>query len=207
MTIHDLYRPFLYYFRRKRMRQFQERFVITAETRVLDVGGYVFNWSFIPVRPRLTILNLDFTAKTGTDITWINADGRALPFKNGAFEIIFSNSVIEHLGDFANQEKFAQEINRVGLRYYVQTPNRWFPVKPHLITPLIHFLPRKWQKRFLRNFTVWGLVTRPSREQCAGFLDEVALLDSRKMRVLFPGAAIHRERFLGFTKSLIAVKS
>jgi methyltransferase family protein len=206
MTIHDLYRPFLHYFRRRRMQWLQERFRITGETRILDVGGFLFNWSLIPVRPRLTILNLDSPGKTEEAATWVIADARSMPFQDGTFEIVYSNSVIEHLGDFANQQKFAQEIERVGLRYYVQTPNRWFPVEPHLITPLIHFLPRTWQARLLRNFTVWGLVTRPSREQCAGFLEEVALLDYRKMRSLFPGAEIRRERFLGFTKSLIAVK-
>lgn len=206
MTIHDLYRPFLHYFRRRRMQRFQERFGITDETRILDVGGFFFNWSLIPVRPRLTILNLDFPGETEQVATWVIADARSMPFQDGTFEIVFSNSVIEHLGDFANQQKFAQEIERVGLRYYVQTPNRWFPVEPHLITPVIHFLPRTWQARLLRNFTVWGLVTRPSREQCAGFLEEVALLDYQKMRSLFPEAEIRRERFLGFTKSLIAVK-
>jgi SAM-dependent methyltransferase len=206
VTIHDLYRPFLYYFRRRRMQRFQERFRITAETQILDVGGFVFNWSLIAVRPRLTILNLDFPEETAEAATWVIADARSMPFQDGAFEIVFSNSVIEHLGDFANQQKFAREIQRVGLRYYVQTPNRWFPVEPHLITPVIHFLPRTWQIRLLRNFTVWGLVTRPSREQCAGFLEEVALLDYQKMRSLFPGAEIHRERSLGFTKSLIAIK-
>jgi hypothetical protein len=207
MTIHDLYRPFLHYFRRHRMQRFWERFLVTPETRILDLGGFDFNWSLIPVRPRLTILNLDFPLETKGAATWVIADARSLPFQDGAFEIVFSNSVIEHLGDFANQQKLAQEIQRVGLRYYVQTPNRWFPVEPHLITPVIHFLPRRWQGRLLRNFTVWGLVTRPSREQCAGFLEEVALLDYQKMRSLFPAAEIHRERFLGFTKSLIAVKS
>jgi hypothetical protein len=206
MTIHDIYRPFLHYFRRHRMQRFQERFRVTAETQILDVGGFVFNWSLIPVRPRLTILNLDFPLESEKTASWVIADGRSMPFHDGAFEVVLSNSVIEHLGDFASQQRFAQEIERVGLRYYVQTPNRWFPVETHLVTPLIHFLPRTWQRLLLRNFTVWGLVTRPSREQCAGFLEEVALLDYQKMRSLFPRAEIRRERFLGFTKSLIAIK-
>lgn len=188
------------------MQRFQKRFRITAETQILDVGGFVFNWSLMPVRPHLTILNLDFPLESERAASWVVADGRSMPFHDGAFEMVFSNSVIEHLGDFASQQRFAQEIQRVGLRYFVQTPNRWFPVEPHLITPLIHFLPRTWQRLLLRNFTVWGWVTRPSREQCARFLEEVALLDYQKMRSLFPGAEIHRERFLGFTKSLIAVR-
>jgi methyltransferase family protein len=101
MTIHDLYRPFLHYFRRRRMQRFQEHFRITEETRILDVGGFFFNWSPIPVRPRLTILNLDFPGETEEAATWVIADARSVPFQDGTFEIVLSNSVIEHLGDFA----------------------------------------------------------------------------------------------------------
>jgi len=139
-------------------------------------------------------------------VAWVIADGRYLPFKDGAFDITYSNSVIEHLGDFASQQAFAREIARVGIHYYVQTPNRRFPIEPHLITPVIHYLPKSAQKRLLRNFTIWGLVTRPTARQCDDFMQEVRLLDERELGQLFPEAEIWHERVLGVTKSLIAVK-
>jgi len=139
-------------------------------------------------------------------MVWIIADGRHLPFKDKAFDIIYSNSVIEHLGDFASQQAFAREIARVGMRYYVQTPNKWFPVEPHLLTPFIHYLPKSVQKRFLRHFTIWGLVTRPTVEQCDSFLQEVRLLDKQELKQLFPDSEIWGERVLGLTKSLVALK-
>lgn|SRR5690348_9912885 len=110
MTIHDTYRSFLYYFRRHRIQRFQKRFRITAATQILDVGGFVFNWSLMPVRAHLTILNLDFPLGSERAASWVIADGRSVPFHDDTFEIVFSNSVIEHLGDFASQPRFAQEI-------------------------------------------------------------------------------------------------
>jgi SAM-dependent methyltransferase len=206
MNIHDLYRPFLKYFRTKRMRSFWHRFGLTTETRVLDVGGSEFNWLLMPALPRLTVLNLSLPKKRGSEIAWLVADGRRLPFRDRGFDIVYSNSVIEHLGDFASQLAFAEEVRRVGIRYYVQTPNRCFPVEPHLITPLIHYLPKPIQKRLLRNFTTWGLITRPTPQQVESFLQEVRLLDEQELSRLFPDAEIWHERVLGFTKSLIAVR-
>jgi hypothetical protein len=206
MNIHSLYRPFLRYFRTKRMRQLRQRFGITKTTRVLDIGGDFFNWTLISTTPALTIVNLYSPRKKGNAVAWVIADGRHLPFKDGAFDIAYSNSVIEHLGDFVSQQAFAQEVRRIGICYYVQTPNRWFPVEPHLITPIIHYLPKSLQRRLLRNFTIWGLVTRPTAQQCDNFLREVRLLDERELRQLFPDAEIWHERVLGLTKSLIAVK-
>ncbi len=57
----------------------------------------------------------------------------------------------------------------MGIRYYVQTPNRWLPVEPHLITLFIHYLPKSLQRRLLRNFTIWGLVTRSTVWECENF--------------------------------------
>lgn len=208
MNIHSLYRPFQRYFRTRRMQQFYRLFGLTEETRVLDVGGTLFNWTLLPFRPRLTIVNISLPSLPGNNdrTAWIIADGRHLPFGDGTFEIVYSNSVIEHLGDLENQRAFANEIRRVGKCYYVQTPNRWFPVEPHLITPFIHFFPRSVQRRLLRNFTVWGLVTRPTDQQCDQFLREVRLLDKAELRELFPDAEILYERVLGLVKSLIAFR-
>ena len=124
------------------MRRFARDFTLNSETRILDVGGTPLNWSLLPVQPRITFLNLLRARETIDDgFTWVAADGRALPFRDHAFDIVFSNSVIEHVGDFQSQRKFAAEVVRVGVRCYVQTPNRWFPVETHLLTPLVHFLP------------------------------------------------------------------
>jgi hypothetical protein len=186
------------------MNEFWVRFGITAETIILDAGGDPFNWSLMPDLPELVFLNL-YGAKW-TKIGWVIGDVRYLPFKNGSFEIVFSNSVIEHLGTLNNQELFASECRRVGCHYYVQTPNKFFPIEPHLITPFIHWLPEWLQLRLMRNFTVWGLITRPKRQDCENLLNEIRLLNKQEFQNLFPDAEIVLERFLGITKSFIAMK-
>jgi hypothetical protein len=184
---------------------------ITAQTRVLDVGGTSYNWDLSPVRPRLTLLNLERTrSEAGEGITLVVGDGRALPFPDGAFDIVFSNSVIEHIGSDKGREEFAAEIRRVGRHYWVQTPNRWFPVEPHLVTPLVHFLPRRWQERLVRRATVWEWLARPRPDQreyyIEHYLRDIRLLDAEGLRRLFPDARVKRERAFGLTKSLIALK-
>jgi len=206
MNIHTFYRPFLRYFRGKRMAEFYRLFGITSETKVLDVGGTIATWQLSGFRPKVTLLNLTASRFDGRDMRCVVGDGQRLPFKDGAFDVAFSNSVIEHLGDWNKQQQLAREIVRVARYYYVQTPNRRFFVEPHLITPFIHFFPRNWQRRMLRNCTTWGLVMRPTPQQCDQFLDEVRLLSEAEMELLFADAKILREKVAGMTKSIIAVR-
>ena len=199
------------YFRRKRMRRFEETFAITENTRVLDVGGTPFIWTLARIRPRLTIVNMPGTRETaGDSVAWVSADGRMLPFADRSFDIVFSNSVIEHVGDAASQRRFAAEIARVGRAYWVQTPNRWFPVEPHLLMPFIHFLPRNWQSAIIRRFTIWELLARPNRHvkdyYIEHYLRDIRLLDAGALMEMFPEARLIHERLGGLTKSLIAVK-
>jgi len=92
-------------------------------------------------------------------------------------------------------------------KYWIQTPARSFPIEPHLITLFIHYLPKSLQQRLIRWFTVWGWMTKPSAEKVSVFLEEVRLLTYKEMRALFPDGKIIRERFLGLTKSYIALKN
>jgi methyltransferase family protein len=155
----------------------------------------------------VTLLNLEpQPTELPEGLTYVQGSATSLPFEDGSFEVVFSNSVIEHLGQRQNQAGFAQEALRVGRSVWVQTPARWFPIEPHLLTPLIHYLPKSTQRRLLRNFTVWGRVTRPDQQEVDDLLDELVLLSAADMRSLFPGCALHRERVLGVTKSLIMTK-
>lgn len=162
--------------------------------------------------PRITIVNLYPPSEVENEllksynINWIVADGKNLPFRNLSFDIVFCNSVIEHLGKWDDQRKFAGEVMRVGIRYFVQTPNRNFFIEPHLLTPFIHWLPYNIQRSLIRNFTIWGLLTRPDKDKVSAFLSEVRLLTDNEMKLLFPEAKIIYERFLLMNKSIIAVK-
>jgi hypothetical protein len=193
-------------FRKRRMQLFYRRFKVTPQTDVLDLGGREFNWTLMPFHPRVTIVNRLLEGQRGGEIRWILADVRELPFADKTFEIVYSNSVIEHLETIEDQRRFAAECRRVGRSYYIQTPNRRFPIEPHVLTPFIHWLPKKMQARLLRNFTVWGWITRPDAAARARFLNTTRMLTRAELQALFPEAEIWTESFLGLTKSFVAVK-
>jgi len=209
MNVHDIYRHISPWFRRRRLAHFHALLRPTEQTTILDVGGQLWCWPEEASPALVTMINVSYlpgsvsTARRRV----IRGDGCALPFRDRSFDIGFSNSVIEHLGTWDNQRRFAAEIRRVGQRVWVQTPARWFFVEVHMITPFIHYLPKAWQRRLLRRFTVWGWLMRPTQAQVDAFLAEARLLTHREMRELFPDCRIERERFLlAFTKSYVAVR-
>ena len=193
------------------MERFARELAITSSTRILDVGGTPETWDMLAVRPQVTLLNTPRTkAELAGAAWWVAGDGRMLPFRDRAFDIVFSNSVIEHVGDAESQGRFAREVARVGRAYWVQTPNRWFPVEQHLLTPVVHWLPKAWQRAIVPHFTIWNLLVRPSPDRrdfyLNHYLDEVRLLSAPEFAALFPTARLIRERFCGCTKSLVAVR-
>jgi hypothetical protein len=200
--------------RARRMERFAAEFSLSPDLRVLDVGGNPGIWATVDesIRPRITYLNLPRAAEPADDrANLVFGDGCHLPFADQSFDIAFSNSVIEHVGGAGAQARFAGEIQRVGKKYWVQTPNRLFPVEQHLLTPLIHWLPRAWQRSLVPHVTVWALITEtgPAERQFYfdHFLNDIQLLTAPELAALFPGSHLIRERFLGWTKSLIATNA
>ena len=191
-------------FRKSRMAAFERAFILTPATRVLDVGGTALNWSLTGARPQVILLNLPSAGEAQ-----VVGDGRYLPFRDRSFDIVFSNSVIEHISSPEDQRRFAGELRRTGRAYWVQTPDRRFPIEPHLLTPFLHWFPKRLRAAGARRFTVWSLIERPSRDRWEYYVrhcsEEVRLIGPREMQALFPEARIIRERFLGLPKSLVAV--
>lgn len=198
--------------RRRRMRLFENTFQITEETRVLDVGGSTEIWQYAHVQPSLTIANLPTAlVRTSGAIAQVGADGCMLPFRDKTFDIVFSNSVVEHVGGVERQRAFAREVARVGRQFWVQTPAQSFPVEQHLLVPFVPQLPKKWRAAIVNRITGWEILTRPTEAQRRYYighcLNEMRLLGSVELRDLFPGCRVIRERFCGFTKSLIALRA
>lgn len=207
-TLHSLYPVLARHFRTGRMRLFCERFAITAETRVLDVGGTADNWLLAPVRPQVTILNTAPTSPALPEgMSYVAGDACRLDYPDGAFDVVYSNSVIEHLGTWENQQRMATEVRRVGRGYFVQTPDRAFPVEPHYLTPFVHYLPVSLRRHVLRRGTVWGWMEKPSPARVERRLASIRLLSAREFHSLFPDASFHVERFAGLSKSLLAFRT
>ena len=140
------------------------------------------------------------------NVVSVKGDGRDLSYPDKSFPLAFSNSAIEHISR-EDQNKFASELSRIGVAVYCQTPNRWFPYDPHYIAVFWHWWPRALHSHIIaRYLTGWGWVFRPDRAAVEKWANEVNLIGRKQFQVLFPDCAIEEERFLGMTKSFIAIR-
>jgi hypothetical protein len=177
--------------------------------RVLDVGGTEDFWQALGFGDRddmwVTLLNVTAVATSSPQFVSIAGDARDLSqFKRREFEVVFSNSVIEHVGDLHEQKRMADEVQRVGKRYFVQTPNRYFPIEPHFLFPWFQFLPEAVQIYLLGRFRLGTYDIVTDREHARELVREIRLLSLAEFESLFPVASIYRERLLGMTKSFVA---
>src|SRR5262245_7194026 len=182
--------------REQRYELFLQLCDVKPNEQILDVGAgdggalARFN-STNPIRAIDLAPATNGTYLDHANVTVDVADGTKLPYRNHEFPIAFSNSVIEHVPT-SLQPTFAAEIRRVSERYFVQTPNRFFPIEPHYQMPFFQFLPARAQRWLNRHFTLGWRVK--------GHWEDVRLLSARDMRRLFPDAEIKRERVFGLTK-------
>jgi hypothetical protein len=185
------------------MAWFLNQFPVHSGIAILDVGGEPDTWHELSPVPKVTLLNVEDHCQ-GL-LKTIVADGCRIPLPDKSFDVIYSNSVIEHLGNEDRQRTFAREVMRVGKGYWIQTPNFWFPIEPHFLFPFFHWLPKVLRKFIVRYFTPWGLLLKPSRQFADDYVDEIKLLSTGQLKKLFPEAEIMREKVFGLTKSLIAI--
>jgi hypothetical protein len=192
------------YFRRKRLAEFARQFPSTEYSAMIDVGGTFSFWE--GSNRRVTIVNPLVSPCQAETMVSIKGDGRALEFPDKYFALAFSNSAIEHMCR-EDQRKFAAELRRVGQAVYCQTPNLWFPYDTHYIAFFWHWFPGVLRNWFIaRYLTGWGWVFRPDRTMVLKWADEVNLIGRREFAKLFPDCVIEEEKFLGMTKSFIAVR-
>lgn len=211
--------------RKKRAAFFLKKLSPKEGAKILDLGGGNGKYinSILPKDHNYTVTisdiltdDLKYAEETfGYKTKPLNED-KTLPFEDDAFDIVFCNSVIEHVTipkkdiwslkssrkfktlSFKRQQEFADEIERIGKAYFVQTPNKYFLIESHSWLPgFIVFFPRAVQIKTIKFFnSFWPKQTSPDWN----------LLTFKEMQELFPKAKIYREKSLGFTKSLMAIK-
>jgi hypothetical protein len=202
--------------RARRLKLLAATFPDLPSYRVLDLGGTAYSWLDGPLRPKsVTLVNLV------DDELAVRHERQSLPdwlvliagdacdppssVLDEDFDLVFSNSLIEHVGGPLRRKMMADVVRGRNARYWVQTPYRYFPIEPHWLFPLFQFLPlnaRAWLSRR------WPLVhTRATswQESVHTALD-TELLSLTEFRYLFPDAVIRKERMLGMTKSLVAIR-
>jgi Methyltransferase domain len=181
--------------------------------RILDIGGEPWYWQNVSAmlgdrRVYITLLNLTQYHTDDARLGSLVGDARDLgSLEDQRFDLIHSNSVIEHVGQWEDMQAMANEIRRIASGYFVQSPYFWFPFEPHCMRLFFHWLPEpmrvSMQMRHARGH--WDRATDIAT--AIRTIESAVLLDVPMFSALFPDAAIHRERVCGLTKSLIAVRS
>jgi len=201
-------------FRLKRFSHFLDliRFIPSnGPLKILDIGGEEEYWEdkidLLERHATITLLNIRNPPPTKPYIESIICDARCIrQIADNSFDVVHSNSVIEHAGRWEDMRAMASEIRRVAPAYFVQTPYYWFPVEPHYNAIFFHWLPDPIRARILMKTRLGPNPRMTSVGDAVTTLQSAILLDKTMMKFLFPDAEIIFERALGLPKSMMAIR-
>lgn len=175
---------------------------------ILDIGGtqdYWVNMGLNDENYKITLLNLSKEVTTSANFCSVAGDATDLHnYADKTFDVVFSNSVIEHLFTKQNQQKMAAEAMRVGKFHFIQTPNYYFPLEPHFLFPGFQFLPKSLRTFLLNKFNLGHMPRKRDIREARLKVEEIRLLSSTEMQELFPGSVVWKEKFGGLVKSVVA---
>jgi len=179
-------------------------------TSVLDVGyadiEYSTSFNYIenhyPHLENLIALGIaapEHFSDTYPEVSVVQYDGNIFPFNDDSFDVCWSNAVVEHVGDRDAQVNFLREIARVSGLAFVTTPNRWFPIEVHTITPLLHYLPKSLFDRYLslvhKDWARGGFMRLLSKRELRSIMSEAGIRDYKLIN----------NRFMGFTMDFVLI--
>jgi len=198
--------------RRKRFDFFRTLLrLVDKPVRILDIGGTFKYWETMGLEDlkdiHITLLNLELFEKKNSNFQSVKGDAINLKnYKDQQVDIVFSNSVIEHLESFDDQKKMANEAKRVGKKYFIQTPNFWFPIEPHYRVLGFQFLSKRLKILIFRHFDNRLMKKIADKNLAEKEAKRIRLLNLTELKKLFPEANIYKEKILGLTKSIIMYK-
>ena len=200
--------------RARKLKLFYRLLRPTAADRIVDIGGEsdanggtLQLCDSYPWKHRLAVLNYDkaalsVVAGAHPQVRTVAADARCLPFANKSCDIAYSNAVIEHLGTWHSQRAMADEVQRVAIRWFIATPNRWFPFEFHCRLPLVSWLPPGLRAHVTR-LICWNHVLQ--RYTTGIEMREIRLLTGRELARLFPDSIILHLRVTFWPEVLVAI--
>ena len=180
--------------------------------RIADIGGTQYYWKiaedFVARSPvEINLINLEAVPVTNPKFVSHAGNACALDqFADNSFDLVHSNSVIEHVGSWAHMADMARHVRRLAPTYVVQTPNFWFPYEPHFRFPMFHWLPEPVRCRLLMRFNLGFGGRRQTIDAAMRAVQSSNLLDARQMQALFPDARLVRERIGPLTKSVMLIR-
>ncbi|MCA8975245.1 MAG: class I SAM-dependent methyltransferase [Planctomycetes bacterium] len=212
MTVTSLFDRLSKRSRELKMSLLREYLPLSGNERILDIGSQVDSQSRqilerVEDKANITAVNLlgdhlDAIRDAYPGIHVMRADACRLPFADHSFDIVYSNAVIEHVGDFAAQRAMADEVRRVGKRWFITTPNRWFPFEFHVRMPFLSWLPPRLMHRAAR---LWGYNHMQRRYQSGCDYSDVHLMTAAQLRRAFPDSVILKPRVTIWPETLVIV--
>lgn len=190
--------------RARRMKAFLDLVKPPKDAKIIDLGGTAAVWELVKdCNFEITLVNLpsnqDSTDHSNCRLVYADAcDLRGL-FKDKSFDVVFSNSVIEHVGDALRQQAFSREVYRLADAYWIQTPDPLFPIEAHTGVPFYWQRSEQSRQKLLHqweeNLPVWANMVRETRA-----------ISRKQLQQLFPDSAFYTERVLGLPKSVAAYR-
>ena len=177
---------------------------------VIDLGGEPETWIQSPLHPKhVHVVNIETLPTDVPD--WIEVDfgdacGLPEQIARRRYDLVFSNSVLEHVGGHERRLRFAETVSELAPQHWVQTPYRYFPVEPHWVAPGMQYLPVRVRASMAQWWPLANVKSKDLREALGGVL-WTELVDKTQMRYYFPESQVVTERFMGLPKSLIAIKA
>jgi ubiquinone/menaquinone biosynthesis C-methylase UbiE len=213
-------KPLSRYFREQRNRPLVALIDELARVRggaivVVDIGGSIEFWLSVPKaareKCRITLVNLpgEYATWTEGDLKYesefmlLEGDARDLSqFADASFDLGVCNSVIEHVGTWADMEAATREIVRVAKHGWVQVPAFEFPLEQHFLVPFVHWFAAPIQRRMLHALHA-HFRGRSFANQQSSF-EHTRPLTRGELQALLPNARLATEWFV-FPKSHIAM--
>lgn len=187
----------------------------TEQMKLLDVGAQINPdgngerqlIDIYPWKDNISVVNISAEhistiKKRYPEIEAVIGDACELPWPDNSFDVVYSNAVIEHLGSFERQKKMAAEIIRVGRRWFVATPNRWFPFEFHMRLPFVTWLPGNGYLR-VGNIVSYNHIRE--KYMIGAKHNDLRLMSAGELRKCFPGSNIIKQRVTFMAETLIAV--
>ncbi|MBT8379452.1 MAG: class I SAM-dependent methyltransferase [Ignavibacteria bacterium] len=206
----DNFNSFSSNFRKRRFLLFLDflKNINVENPKIIDIGGTCNYWDLMnkhhqkEIKP--VVVNISEEQLKNENCFGIRGDGKSLSFiKDKSCDVVYSNSMIEHLSSLDAQIEMVKNIQRVATFCFVQTPAFISPLEPHFLFPFFHWLPRKVRIKLVSNFSLGWFEKCQNQLEAEKLIDSIRIMKKKELKLIFENAKIITERYFFIPKSYL----